>query len=96
MMLCVLNTLLSFPEYIGPSLQFPVAAPTFAVGGLRAKIESWVETYEDFIGIEIVKHAQEGVVMWKQELSEAQFARRDKQMEIKSLHSRLKGINPRI
>lgn len=29
----------------------------------RAKIESWVEAYEDFIGIKAVKEAQAGVMM---------------------------------
>ncbi|KIH51461.1 hypothetical protein ANCDUO_18453, partial [Ancylostoma duodenale] len=62
----------------------------------RAKIESFVEAYEDFIGIKAVKEAQAGVMKWEEKLSAAQLARREKQMEIKSLQSRLKEIHTEL
>ncbi|ETN75947.1 hypothetical protein NECAME_12019 [Necator americanus] len=109
MMLRGPSALLSLPRISRTISSVPVAAPTSAVGGLRAKIESWVETYEDFIGIKAVKEAQEGVMLvcfasdptsflsrWEQKLSEAQLARRNKQMEIKSLQSRLKEIHTEL
>ncbi|WKY07714.1 hypothetical protein Q1695_007297 [Nippostrongylus brasiliensis] len=87
---------LALPRLCRSVSSVPVAAPTAAVGGLRQKLESCVEAYEDFIGIKAVKDAQAGVMMWEEKLSDAQLARREKQAEIKSLQSRLKEIHTEL
>ncbi|CAJ0603800.1 unnamed protein product [Cylicocyclus nassatus] len=94
-------TLFALPRISRTISSVPVTAPSSpsqspAVGSLRAKIESWVEAYEDFIGIKAVKEAQAGVMMWEKKLSIAQIDRRNKQLEIKSLQSRLKEIHSEL
>ncbi|KAK6037159.1 hypothetical protein COOONC_25336 [Cooperia oncophora] len=90
------SALLALPRLCRCVSSVPVAAPTASVGGLRQKIDQWVDAYEDFIGIKAVKDAQAGVMMWEEKLSSAQLARRDKQAEIKSLQSRLKEIHSEL
>ncbi|RCN51188.1 hypothetical protein ANCCAN_02757 [Ancylostoma caninum] len=90
------SALFALPRISRTISSVPVTAPTSAMGGIRAKIESFVEAYEDFIGIKAVKEAQAGVMKWEEKLSAAQLARREKQMEIKSLQSRLKEIHTEL
>ncbi|GMR48092.1 hypothetical protein PMAYCL1PPCAC_18287, partial [Pristionchus mayeri] len=56
-------------------------------------IKSWVDAYEDFIGVRAVKDAQAQVMKWEERLSDAQLLRRDKQAELKNIQGRLKEIH---
>ncbi|KAF8373647.1 hypothetical protein PRIPAC_80076 [Pristionchus pacificus] len=56
-------------------------------------IKSWVDAYEEFIGVSAVKDAQSQVMKWEERLSDAQLLRRDKQAELKNIQGRLKEIH---
>ncbi|UMM28164.1 hypothetical protein L5515_011123 [Caenorhabditis briggsae] len=62
-------------------------------GKVRAKIDQYVDVYEEFIGVKTVRQAQEEVMKWERKLSEAQLIRREKQAEINNIQSRLKEIH---
>uniref|UniRef100_A0A1I7V082 Coiled-coil domain-containing protein 51 n=1 Tax=Caenorhabditis tropicalis TaxID=1561998 RepID=A0A1I7V082_9PELO len=62
-------------------------------GKVRAKIDQYVDVYEEFIGVKTVRQAQEEVMKWEKRLSEAQLVRREKQAEINNIQSRLKEIH---
>lgn len=62
-------------------------------GKVRAKIDQYVDVYEEFIGVKTVRQAQEEVMKWEKKLSEAQLVRREKQAEINNIQSRLKEIH---
>ncbi|CAL2040208.1 unnamed protein product [Caenorhabditis brenneri] len=63
------------------------------IGKVRAKIDQYVDVYEEFIGVKTVRQAQEEVMKWERKLSEAQLVRREKQAEINNIQSRLKEIH---
>lgn len=60
---------------------------------VRAKLDQYVDVYEEFIGVKTVRQAQEEVMKWEKKLSEAQLVRREKQAEINNIQSRLKEIH---
>ncbi|CAO4373713.1 unnamed protein product [Caenorhabditis nigoni] len=62
-------------------------------GKVRAKLDQYVDVYEEFIGVKTVRQAQEEVMKWERKLSEAQLIRREKQAEINNIQSRLKEIH---
>ncbi|CAI2350363.1 unnamed protein product [Caenorhabditis sp. 36 PRJEB53466] len=62
-------------------------------GKIKAKVERYVDNYEEFIGVKSVRQAQDEVMQWERKLSDAQLIRREKQAEINNIQSRLKEIH---
>ncbi|GMT24204.1 hypothetical protein PFISCL1PPCAC_15501 [Pristionchus fissidentatus] len=65
----------------------------FSSSHVSNHMKSWVDSYEEFIGVRAVKDAQSQVMKWEERLSDAQLLRRDKQSELKNIHLRLKEIH---
>lgn len=86
-----------FPCLVHSSLRHQSAlatsSPSSPSSPISNHIKSWVDAYEDFIGVRAVKDAQAHVMKWEERLSDAQLLRRDKQAELKNIQGRLKEIH---
>ncbi|TMS37304.1 hypothetical protein L596_004263 [Steinernema carpocapsae] len=60
---------------------------------MQKRLDNAFSYYEDVIGLTTVKQAQNEVELCEEKLNLAQVARRDKQYELKALHSKLKEIH---
>uniref|UniRef100_A0AC34FCH3 Coiled-coil domain-containing protein 51 n=1 Tax=Panagrolaimus sp. ES5 TaxID=591445 RepID=A0AC34FCH3_9BILA len=63
---------------------------------IKAKLENAVTYYESLIGLADVKHAQNDVTKCEESFSQAQLLRRDKQIGLKQIQTRIKDIHAEL
>jgi hypothetical protein len=63
---------------------------------IKAKLENAVTYYEGLIGLADVKQAQTDVMKCEENLSQAQLLRRDKQIGLKQIQTRIKDIHAEL
>ncbi|KAK0397742.1 hypothetical protein QR680_002247 [Steinernema hermaphroditum] len=74
----------------------PVTRSSVVSPPAHSRLDAIFQYYEDVIGLTAVKEAQSGVVQCEEKLSTAQLSRRNKQYELRALHSRLEEIHSEL